>query len=534
MGGFRPSRADIAGSTTVGSDKDIDVHQFTGSVDITGSLTLNGSAITSVAGDGTPGGANTQVQFNNSGEFGGSSNFTFDGNTISVSANADVAATIGRAKIGHDGTNNDVAIFAHLDQATQTNYALEQRADGTTNLNAPANGNLSLRINDNNALVVAGASNSNIGINTGTPLARLHVSASSVENDVLRVDGTGAALHALYVSGSGRVGIGTPAPIATTTISSSNSEGQLMLTYDGTKDKAARFTVNSDGDLTLSGSRDIILDPAGGDVFFERAGNRVRVEMSTGTAFFQNEVDNGNLGFKINTENGSIVEMARFEAAGDGSLLMNGSVPVQFRDATTAISSPAASRLTVIAPTLDVTGTLAVNGVISSSVGLSGSTLTYGGTSVTTTANELNLLDPDSTPAISSSNWYAVERVARTSIGSGQYAIGNHILGGITLPENAIVTDCVIDIKTGFNDGGNGDAEIALAFGSSTPVTIRSAATLAATGFNSAGIRRASLMYSFLGGKTDSDNAPLGFTVDSRALTAGAADVYVYYLSGSS
>ena len=307
-----------------------------------------------------------------------------------------------------------------------------------------------------------------------------------------------------------------------------------MLTHDGTKDKAARFTVNSDGDLTLSGSRDIILDPAGGDVFFERAGNRLRVEMSTGTAFLQNEVNNGNIGFKINTEDGAITEMARFEAAGAGSLLMNGSVPVQFRDATTAISSPAASRLTVIAPTLDVTGTLAVNGVISSSVGLSGSTLTYGGTSVTTTANELNLLDPDSTPAISSSNWYAVERVARTSIGSGQYAIGNHLLGGITLPENAIVTDCVIDIKTAFNDGGNGDAEIALAFGSSTPVQIRSAATLAATGFNGAGIRKASLMYSFLGGKTDSDNAPLGFSVTNRALTAGVADVYVYYLSGSS
>ena len=33
MGGFRPSRGDIAGSTVVGSDKDVDSHQFTGTVD---------------------------------------------------------------------------------------------------------------------------------------------------------------------------------------------------------------------------------------------------------------------------------------------------------------------------------------------------------------------------------------------------------------------------------------------------------------------------------------------------------------------
>ncbi len=38
-------------------------------------------------GGGSPGGANTQVQFNNSGAFGGSANFTFDGTNIGVSNN---------------------------------------------------------------------------------------------------------------------------------------------------------------------------------------------------------------------------------------------------------------------------------------------------------------------------------------------------------------------------------------------------------------------------------------------------------------
>ena len=35
-------------------------------------------------GGGSPGGANTQVQFNNAGSFGGSANFTFDGTTVEI------------------------------------------------------------------------------------------------------------------------------------------------------------------------------------------------------------------------------------------------------------------------------------------------------------------------------------------------------------------------------------------------------------------------------------------------------------------
>jgi len=45
-------------------------------------------------GGGSPGGANTQVQFNNSGSFGGSANFTFDGTNIGVSNNVVAGARI--------------------------------------------------------------------------------------------------------------------------------------------------------------------------------------------------------------------------------------------------------------------------------------------------------------------------------------------------------------------------------------------------------------------------------------------------------
>lgn len=44
------------------------------------------------SGNGIPGGANTQIQFNNDGVFGGSSSFTFDNSTGAVTVNADLTA----------------------------------------------------------------------------------------------------------------------------------------------------------------------------------------------------------------------------------------------------------------------------------------------------------------------------------------------------------------------------------------------------------------------------------------------------------
>jgi hypothetical protein len=216
-GGFTPSPNVVPGSTQTGTDKDTDVHQFTGSVDITGSLTLNGSPVG--GGGGTPGGANTQVQFNDNGSFGGSANFTFDGNTITVSDDADIAAKIGRVNIGAvAGGTSDYAYFSHRDQASTNNYALQQRANGTTIVNAPSGGSLSLRLGQQNCLVVDGSRNNNIGIN-GNPEARLHVSANANEKDVFRADGD--INNILYVSGSGVVGIGTGSPVQTLSVSGS-------------------------------------------------------------------------------------------------------------------------------------------------------------------------------------------------------------------------------------------------------------------------------------------------------------------------
>ena len=80
------------GSTKFGDTSD-DIHQFTGSINVLGDISssINISA-SGFYGDGSnltgittnPAGADTQIQFNNAGDFGASSNLTFSSNTLAV------------------------------------------------------------------------------------------------------------------------------------------------------------------------------------------------------------------------------------------------------------------------------------------------------------------------------------------------------------------------------------------------------------------------------------------------------------------
>ena len=101
------------GSTKFGNTSD-DLHRFTGSVNILGnfSASVNVSA-SKYYGDGSklsgiianPAGANTQIQFNNSGVFAGSSNLTFDGTKLGVLGNISASTNISASKFYGDGAN---------------------------------------------------------------------------------------------------------------------------------------------------------------------------------------------------------------------------------------------------------------------------------------------------------------------------------------------------------------------------------------------------------------------------------------------
>tara|TARA_R110000737_G_scaffold74855_2_gene104223 strand:+ start:8703 stop:10865 length:2163 start_codon:yes stop_codon:yes gene_type:complete len=165
---------------------------------------------------------------------------------LDVADDTDASARIGRAHIGWDGTNSDYATFAHRDQATSANYALQQRANGDTVVNGKSGGNLSLRLGGINALIVDGTKNNNVGINV-SPEARLHVAASTPEKDVFRLDGD--INNILYVSGSGRVGIGTGTPLAQLHISASaGADGNLLrIDHPGSRDDNPILFVTGSG-----------------------------------------------------------------------------------------------------------------------------------------------------------------------------------------------------------------------------------------------------------------------------------------------
>ena len=84
-------------------------------IDITTTPPVNGQALiwdsvnsefvpgNVAGGGGTPGGTNTQIQFNNSGEFGGSANLTWSGTTLNVIGAANISANITVGNILTDG-----------------------------------------------------------------------------------------------------------------------------------------------------------------------------------------------------------------------------------------------------------------------------------------------------------------------------------------------------------------------------------------------------------------------------------------------
>ncbi len=101
------------GSTKFGDTSD-DVHRFTGSLNLAGNLSASVNISASAFyGDGShlsnvttsPAGANTQIQFNNGGSFGGSSNLTFNGSKLSILGQASASLGVTASSFHGNGSN---------------------------------------------------------------------------------------------------------------------------------------------------------------------------------------------------------------------------------------------------------------------------------------------------------------------------------------------------------------------------------------------------------------------------------------------
>ena len=206
------------GSTKFGDTSD-DVHRFTGSLNLAGNLSASvnisasafygdGSKLTGIVAN--PAGANTQIQFNNSGVFAGSSNLTFASNTLAVGGDISASVNVSASAFYGDGSN----------------------LSGITT--SPAGSDKQIQFNNSNNF--GGSSNfvfdsGKVGIGTDVPSQKLTIDTGNIQltngyqlqwgdadtaifgnasSDYVRVKTAG--LDRFAIDSSGKVGVGTISP----------------------------------------------------------------------------------------------------------------------------------------------------------------------------------------------------------------------------------------------------------------------------------------------------------------------------------
>jgi len=248
-GGFTPSPNNVPGSTTTGTDKDTDTHQFTGSVDITGSLTLNGSSVTGGGGGGTPGGSDTQFQYNNGGAFGGASGLIYDdaNNRVGIGvadpdSKIEILSTTTQQKWSYDADSFATLTVANASEVTVAtgesgNIILD--AGGDIRLNA-AGGDISFRENAEVKLI--------FDMDTAGGTTKIYSGVAG--DDLIFGTAPGGAGNVLTIKDDGKVGIGTGTPLQALSVSGSAAfSGAFGSTAIETL--AANGTISANTGLTL-------------------------------------------------------------------------------------------------------------------------------------------------------------------------------------------------------------------------------------------------------------------------------------------
>jgi len=470
--GFSPSQNIIPGSTKWGTDL-TDTHQVTGSVDITGSLEVNGSAITGLAG-----GSDTQVQYNDAGSFAGSANLTFDGSAVSVTGSVALSGSGDNIVITSNSEAGAEIGSAHLgDWPAVNNYAFF----GHNSLDHSAAGNYGFM---------------------QSAAGETFFNAASGQQLNFRINNS----NKLNILSDGNVGIGVTASLALLHISGSDGTDAFRVDTLGAQDNPAIFVSGSNSYVGIGTDA-----PAQGlHVKDNGAGQIVsRFESNAGRSTLQ--LDNGsNYAFF-----GASSAGLDFAAGGSGA----------YSSPQMTLRSSGEFGIGITNPTelLDVAGTANVT------------TLSIGGTSVTSTPDELNLLDASTVTAPSEGIWTGVERVAVINIGASEYAVGAHALG-VTLPDNAIITRALLDITTPLtSSGGTTTLELATTgniFPASLSLPIDFFLTLGGTVGIESFEEEMVYILTIEGGKLNGAST-LTCTVAEEPVTAGSMNVYVYYVMGS-
>jgi len=227
-----------------------------------------------VGGSGSPGGSDTQVQYNNGGSFGGATQLIYDdsnhrlgiGSTSAPDYTLDVAGNIGVDQyIYHNGDGNTLINFTDdkiiLKAGGKAMITMEEKGsapheitlnDGGNNIDFVVKGNGS---NAGNPAFKVDASNNRVGINgVGDPSVELDVSGdvnfdgaavfneSSADKD-FRVESNGNANMLFVNGGTDRVGIGTDTPLTTLHISGAAATDSCI-TIQGQADAGIRLAAD--------------------------------------------------------------------------------------------------------------------------------------------------------------------------------------------------------------------------------------------------------------------------------------------------
>jgi len=322
-----------SGDVTLGITSDI--------ATLTGSNTFAGS--NNIFSNGVRVNENISVTGTGSFESGMSGSLTrlIDGTSyIAEGANITVAT----------GSSGQITISAAGGAAAAGSDRQIQFNDGGSNLGASAN------------LVFDGGSSLRV---TGS--MQISSSLESGAHPLLKIDHENAS-NILFVSGSGKVGIGVADPDATLEVFSSTT--QAKFSFDA--DSFATVTVEDDGVTTLAsstetvGGGDMILDAHGdiklqadgGQITLQRPGgsNRFIFDISTGDVFLTN-IQDSDMIFRVGTGQ---TEVFRIDQSEDSIKMVTDS-KIQFRDTATSIGSTAANTLQVIAPNFGLTGSLHIS-----------------------------------------------------------------------------------------------------------------------------------------------------------------------------
>ena len=145
-------------------------------------LYIGDYALTRLSGSGqTPGGSNTEIQFNNGGSFEGSENLTFDGSTVAIAGDLSASVNVSASSFYGDGSNLTGVTASAVNVADGPVGSLQFR------VNTPVSGEISGSSN-----VLYNSANNSLTVDAGLVHSRTTVvttHTASVDSYILGVTG---------------------------------------------------------------------------------------------------------------------------------------------------------------------------------------------------------------------------------------------------------------------------------------------------------------------------------------------------------